>query len=129
MKLKRHGVDIGLSYTNEHSGRTFVHYIAEAKQQMLVDKIVNAKFYSLLLDTSTGTGNVDNEVLLVVWCDHDRHDEKVHTRMSYFKVAGLKSGKGEGLFELAQDTLKHFGIQAMDNGNCTSLAQMGHLLI
>ena len=28
---KKHGVDTGSSYTNERSGRTFVHYIAEAK--------------------------------------------------------------------------------------------------
>ena len=61
---KKHGVDIRSSYTNERSGRTFVHYIAEAKRQMLVDKITNAKFYSLLLDGSTDTGNTDNEVLV-----------------------------------------------------------------
>jgi len=72
---------------------------------MLVDKIANAKFYSLLLDGSTDTGNIDNEVLLVVWCDLDGHDEKVHTRMSYLKVARPKSVTGEGLFELVQDTL------------------------
>ena len=42
--------------------QAFVHHIAEAKQQMLVDKIANAKFYSLLLDGSTDTGNIDNKV-------------------------------------------------------------------
>ena len=58
--------------------RTFVYYIAEAKYQILVGKITSAKFYSLLLDSSTDTGNIDNEVLLVVWCDLDGHDEKVY---------------------------------------------------
>ena len=76
---------------------------------MLVYKIANAKFYSPLLDGSIDTGNIDNEVLFVVWCDLDGCDEKVHTRMSYFKVARPKSVTGEGL---VQDTLKYFGIQA-----------------
>ena len=96
---KKHGVDIGASYTNERSGRMFVHYIAEAKRQMLVDKIANVKFYSQLLNGSTNTGNIDNEMLLLVWCDLDGHDNKIHTRMSYFKVARPKSVTGEGLFE------------------------------
>ena len=65
----------------------------------------------------------------MVWCDLDKHAEKVHTRMSYFKVARPKSVTGEDLFELVQDTLKYFRIQAIVHDNCTSLAQMGNLLI
>ena len=59
------------------------------------------------------------------WFDLDRHDEKVHTRMAYFKVARPKSVTGEGLFELVHDTLKHFGIQAIDHDNCKKLIGFG----
>jgi len=54
---KKHELDIGFSYTNEHSGRTFVHYIAEARRQELDKKFVGAKFFSLLIDGSTDKGN------------------------------------------------------------------------
>ena len=61
----------------------------------------------------------------MVRCDLDRHDEKVYTRISYFKVARPKSVTGEGLFELVQDTLKHFEIQAIDHDNCKKLIGFG----
>ena len=113
---KMHGVDIGSSYTNERSARTSLHYIAEAKQQMLVDKIANAKFYSLLLDGSTDTGNIDNKVLLVVWCDLDGHDEKVHTILKWL---------GLNQFQEKVFLSWHFGIQAIDHDNCKKLISFG----
>ena len=82
----KHGVDIGVSYTNERSGRTFVHYIAEAKRQDLSKKVVSAKFYSLLIDISTDKGNFDNKAVLTVWCDPNGSNEKVHTRVSYLSL-------------------------------------------
>ena len=43
---KKHGLDISVSYTNECSGRTLVHYIAEARQQELAKKVVGTKFFT-----------------------------------------------------------------------------------
>jgi len=43
---KKHGLDIGVSYTNKCSGRTFVHYTAEARRQELVKKAISANFTS-----------------------------------------------------------------------------------
>ena len=83
----RHGVQVGTSYRNENAGKDFMHYIAMAKRQVLLQKLTKAKFFSLLLDGSTDKGNVDNEVLLAVWCDPDGTDEKVHTRMDYLMVS------------------------------------------
>jgi len=75
---KKHGLDIGVSYTNERSGWTFVHYIPEARRQELAKKVVIAKFYSLLIGGSTDKGNIDNEAVLTVWCDSNGTDEKIH---------------------------------------------------
>ena len=66
---KKHRVDIGQSYLNERSCREFIHYIAEAKRRNLVDKVLSAKFYSVLLDGATDLENNDNEVALVIWCE------------------------------------------------------------
>jgi len=62
----KHGVDIGVAYTNERSGREFIHYIAEARRREIVDKVLSAKFFSILLDGSTDKGNVDNEAILLI---------------------------------------------------------------
>ena len=39
----------------------------ESRRQELKQLLANAKFFSMLLDGSTDTGNVDNEVILAVW--------------------------------------------------------------
>ena len=82
-----HGVQVGTSYLNENAGKDFVHYIAMAKQQVLLQHLTKAKFFSLLLDGSTDKGNINNKVLLAVMCDPDGTDEKVHTRMDYLTVS------------------------------------------
>ena len=75
----RHGINIGTGYTNDTSASTFVHYIAESQRQELVHTIQVKKFFSLLLDGSTDTGNIDNELILLVWYDASGSDEMVHT--------------------------------------------------
>ena len=82
-----HRVKISTSYRHENAGKDFMHYIAEAKRHDLLQKVTKAKFFSLLLDGSTDKGNIDNEILLVVWCDPNGTDEKVHTRLEYFSVS------------------------------------------
>ena len=45
-----------------------------------------AKFFSLLMDESTDSANIDDEMFLVLWCDINSNDEMVHTNMSFFAV-------------------------------------------
>ena len=72
----KHGVDIGNTYTNEVAGRSFVHFVVEAKRREVVDTLSKADLFSLLLDGSTDKGNCDNELVLAVWCDSDGIDER-----------------------------------------------------
>ena len=81
-----HAVKIGTSYRHEDTGKYFMHYIADAKWHDLLQNVTKVKF-SLLLDGFTDKGNIDNKILLAVWCDPNRTNEKVHTRMDYFLVS------------------------------------------
>ena len=74
---QRHGVNLGAAYLNNNSCKEFTHYIAN--RQKLVTTISNAQFFSLLIDDSTDKSNNDNELLMVVWCDPNGTDEKIHT--------------------------------------------------
>jgi len=67
------------------------YYIAEAKRRNLVDQVLSAKFYSVLLDGATDLGNNDNEVALVIWCEIS---EKIHTRIAYLGVERPKNVTG-----------------------------------
>ena len=61
-----HGVNVGRAYTNEPAGKTFFHYIAESKREELVKYVAKAKFFSVLMDGSTDSGNIDDELFLVL---------------------------------------------------------------
>ena len=57
------------------------------------------------MDGSTNKGNSDNELVLAVWCDPDGKDERIHTRMSFFKVIHPDSVSGSGLFRVLECAL------------------------
>ena len=117
----RHGVEIGSTYTDDNAGKTFVHYIAESRKQELVDDVKRAKFFSLLIDGSTDKGNYDNEVVMVALCDTEGSDEKIHTRLQYFTVMRPAAVSGSGLFAMLENSLKPFGIEAINATQCKKL--------
>ena len=116
-----HDVDVGKAYTNEIACKTFCHYIAESRREDLSKCLSRAKFFSLLMDSSTDSGNVDDELFLLLRCDMDGSDEMVHSRMSYFTVARPKTVTGRGLVECMQGALSRLGIVEINSETCKSL--------
>lgn len=91
----------------------------------LAENLQKAKFFSLLLDGSTGAGSVDNELVLVVWFDKGGPDEKVFTRTSHFKIMRPSTITAQGMFDILQESLQSLGIEAMDSEKCTRLVGIG----
>ena len=58
----------------------FVDYISLKQQRTLVDK---ARFFSLQIDGSTDSGNVEDEVFVVVFCDPYSIDSRVHVHNNF----------------------------------------------
>ena len=121
----KHGVDLGSAYMNEIAGKTFCHYIAETKRSELKSLISTVKFFSVLMDGSTDKGNIDDEIFLMVWCDINGSDEKVHSRMSFLSVARPQTATSIGLFNCLQEVLSSFGILSITASECTSLVGVG----
>lgn len=94
----RHGVNIVRAYINEISPRNFTHFIAKATRQKVVFQLQKCKFFSIILNSLTDGGNVDNELMMTVWFDQERASKRVHTRTSYFKISQPSSFMAEGLF-------------------------------
>ena len=122
---ERHGVTLGSAYKTETTAREFTHFIAESHRQELVLTLESAKFFSLLLDGSTDAGNLDNELLLVVWCDREGEGECVRTRISYFTVTRPASVSAEGLFDVLGGALQSLGISSITREECSKLVGLG----
>ena len=79
------------------------------------------------MDGSTDKGNIDDELFLVLFCDTNSSDERVHTRMNFFTVATPRAVTAEGLFECLQSGLGQLGIEAIDAAEeyCKKLVGIG----
>ena len=74
-------------YCNQTAGKTFCHFIAESRAE-LGGKIEKSIFFSILMDGSTDSANIDDELFLVTWCSTDGHGQIVCTNMSYLVWLG-----------------------------------------
>ena len=122
---QRHGVNLGAAYLNNNSCKEFTHYIAEAIRQKLITTVSNAQFFSLLIDGSTDKGNNDNELLMVVWCDPNGTDEKVHTRIQFLNVDRPITVRAEGLLQSLKHGLQSLGIHDLSEAACKKLVGIG----
>ena len=120
-----HEVSIGSSYTNEIAGKMFTHYVAQSQWQQVLERIAQAKFFSLLIDGSTDKANVDNEVFMAVWCDTDGSDEKIHTQTSNFHVGRPSTVDAAGLFQNLSIALRKLGCAEVDVEHCSKLVGIG----
>ena len=73
------------------------------------------------MDGSTDHSNSDNELLLVLWCDPDSADEKIHTTIRYLSIHKPLHVTAAGLFESLQHGLQCIGIQSMTKEACSKL--------
>ena len=73
----------------------------------------------------TDAANIDNELILSVWCDRDGMDERIHTRMEYFTVVRPQSVTAKGLFSVLDAGLKALGITEISTEKCAKLVGIG----
>ena len=120
----RHEVSIGNLYT-EIAGKMFTHYIAQSQWQQVLERLAQAKFFLLLIDGSTEKANMDSEVFMVVWCDTDGIDEKIHTQTSYFRIGRPSTVNAAGFFQNLSIALQKLRCAEEDVEHCTKLVGIG----
>ena len=77
------------------------------------------------MDSSTDSGNVDNEVMMTVWFDQEGASKRVYTRTSYFRISQPSSLSAKGLFDALQKALEILGITAINTEECSTLVGIG----
>ena len=98
---ERHGVKLGECYENDCACATFVEYIARDLQRQLGESLHKANFYSIQMDGSTDSGNIEEELFLVVYFDPFGTDGSVHVHNRYLCVGQPRSVCATGLVERA----------------------------
>ena len=58
---------------------------------------------------------------VVVWCETDGKDKRIHTKMGYFTVSRPQPATADGLFSLLKSTIQKLGIESITEATCKKL--------
>ena len=96
---ERHGVDFGpsTSYRTKDSAAQFSRYIAETQRQEFLEVLKQAKFVSFLMDGSVDSGNLEDELILILFCQVDSNSMEVQTHVRYFSLQVPERADASGL--------------------------------
>ena len=106
---ERHGVDLG---QGNQACASFIEFIALDQRRSLVEALSRANFYSLHADGTTDSGNIKDELFLVVYLDHhaELDNRRVHIVNKFFSVRRPSSGDAKGLFDYLKQAVKYVGL-------------------
>ena len=107
---ERHGVDLGITYKNRDTARNFIHYIAESQRKHLYTTLASSHFYSILINSSTDNGRVENELFVILFCEKDDALLELKTTARYYCVLEPRKTDADGLVECLGAALKGMGI-------------------
>ena len=67
---KKHGVDLGNSYTYDKACGDFIDCIEQVEVNKLGETIANSKYFSILIDGSTDAANNEKEIVFVLFLEN-----------------------------------------------------------
>ena len=111
----RHGVNLGSAYKSPQSAKTFTHYIAAAQREALMVALANTPFFSFLMDGSTDSGNLEQELVVVLFCQKDDSTEEIRSYARFLCVATPEKADANGLIKCLSHSLHPLGIEDVLN--------------
>ena len=76
---QHHEIDIGHAYDTVNSARLFTSFIAKSHHQGFLDSLRSGGFFSLLMDGSVDAGNLEDELIVLVYCCMDDAEQEMTT--------------------------------------------------
>lgn len=107
----RHGVDLGQSYATKDSAKSFTHYIAQSQRQDFQHSLRSSHFYSFLMDSTTDAGNIEDELIVILYCEKDDTASEIRSCARFFEVAVPKRADTDGLIACLGSALEDLGVE------------------
>lgn len=111
---ERHGVDMGHAYGTAESAKSFTGFIAKSQRQgFLTSLSTSTRFFSVLMDGTTDVGNVEEELIAIVYRALDDTSRQVATSSRFLSLHSPKRADAGGLLECLGEALKLVGIESV----------------
>lgn len=59
-------MELGQAYITKDSAKSFTHFIAESQRSAFIQSLSSAHFFSFLMDGTTDSGEIENELIVVM---------------------------------------------------------------
>ena len=106
----KHGVDLGYAYRTKDSARLFSHYIARSQQE---EFHTSSRFFSFLMDGSTDKGNIEDELIVLLYFIKDENSQEIKTIVRYHTILEPRKADADGLIECLSNALRLLGIDTV----------------
>ena len=107
----RQEVDIVLAYRSETSAQAFVHYIAQSQRDTFLRSFSKKRFFSVLMDGTTDSGNLEDELIVILYCCKHEASADVKTCDRYLSVENPERANSEGLTKCLGNSLRKVGLE------------------
>ena len=107
---ERQGVRLGSSYKRSESAKQFTYYIAEAQRSMFLQSLLQVNFFSFLMDGSTDAGNIEQEMIFVIYCKRDDKAKMMRSHTRYLALLNPTRSTAEGLIDCLSGALERLDI-------------------
>ena len=107
----RHGVNLGHADQNRDSVRLFIKYIANSQRQQFTSWLDNScLFCSVMMDTTTDAGNIEDELFVLLFCKKDDAMQRITSCTRYLCVKKPERVDAQGLVDCLESALAMLGI-------------------
>ena len=107
---QHHEVDIGHAYNTVDSARLFTSCIAKSQHQGFLNSLPSGGFFSLLMDGSTDAGNLEDELIVLVYCDMDDAEQEMTTYSQFLSLHKPQKADASGLLECIGKAMHLLGV-------------------
>ena len=101
---------MGSSYKRSESAKQFTYYIAEAQRSMFLQSLSQVNFFSFLIDGSTDAGNIEQEMIFVLYCKRDDKAKIMRSHTRYLALLSPTRSTAEGLIDCLSGALERLDI-------------------
>ena len=98
----RHQVEIGHAYRTAPAARQFTHYIA---LKQLLQELSSKNFYSFLMDGSTDSAKIEQELVVILTFVKDDMIEEIRSHTRFFALSSPESANAHGLVKCLSQAL------------------------
>ena len=95
-----------MAYKNDVSAKSFTHYIPQSQRDHLLCSLSNSHYFSFLMDKTTNSGKVEDELVVVLYCKQDDVVKEIRTCARYLSVVTPNRADTDGLVDCVKKAFK-----------------------